>query len=84
MNSTLDFVMRARHALQEFRAPSQLQAPTAAHHGQEDLAEKGLGGDVHAGERHDPSKHDPYARTALENYRLLVGSKSSSSTFVSG
>lgn len=67
MDATLDWTRRARHAWQEFRQPSQVNVLQ----GQQE-AERG----EHRGSlwhNHDPSVNDPNERTALENYRLLVG-----------
>lgn len=66
MDATLDFVRRARHAWSEFRQPN---APTGQQSGHPE--------DQHGNGNHwrpDPSLNNPNERSALENYRLLVGS----------
>ncbi|KAM3414374.1 hypothetical protein BST61_g11016 [Cercospora zeina] len=66
MDATLDFVRRFRHAWKEFRQP----AATNAQNGQQ----PGHPEDQHGAHwRPDPSRNSPNDRTALENYRLLVG-----------
>ncbi|GIZ48710.1 hypothetical protein CKM354_001176000 [Cercospora kikuchii] len=65
MDATLDFVRRARHAWSEFRQPN---APTGQQSGHPE--------DQHGNGNHwrpDPSLNNPNERSALENYRLLVG-----------
>ncbi|EME80707.1 uncharacterized protein MYCFIDRAFT_79907 [Pseudocercospora fijiensis CIRAD86] len=70
MDSTLDFVTRARHAWQEFRRPSEFDAMN-----RQKQTEAGHGGERKSSfwHHHDPSVQDPDERTPLQQFRLLLG-----------
>ncbi|KAF7195095.1 hypothetical protein HII31_03563 [Pseudocercospora fuligena] len=70
MDSTLDFVTRARHAWQEFRQPSEFDTVN-----RQAQIEAGHGGERKSSfwHHHDPSVQDPEERTPLQQFRLLVG-----------
>ncbi|PPJ50539.1 hypothetical protein CBER1_05526 [Cercospora berteroae] len=65
MDASLDFLRRARHAWSEFRQPNASHAQQSGH------PEDQNGNHNHW--RPDPSLNNPNERTALENFRLLVG-----------